>query len=107
MRLSRGLLTTLLMVTPLHSAPQNIERIAPAAASGPVAMGWEVLDKGLTDSSERHRQQVVLAAGNIGRGQIPGQCIPGQKRIGAADGRGRLRRTQGAGVDPVSSKSAG
>jgi HEAT repeat protein len=54
------------MVTPLHSAPQNIERIAPAAASGPVAMGWEVLDKGLTDSSERHRQQVVLAAGNIG-----------------------------------------
>ena len=29
-------------------------------------MGWEILDKGLTHSNDRHRQQVVLAAGNIG-----------------------------------------
>ena len=29
-------------------------------------MGWEILDKGLTHSNEGHRQQVVLAAGNLG-----------------------------------------
>jgi HEAT repeat protein len=54
------------IVTVSPAASQNAERQAPGPAAGPAAQGWEVLDKGLTDSSERHRQQVVLAAGSIG-----------------------------------------
>jgi HEAT repeat protein len=46
--------------------PQDRDRIQPLAASGLTAQGWEVLDKGLSDSNEKHRQQVILAAGVIG-----------------------------------------
>src|SRR2546423_1593436 len=58
MNLSRELLAISLGVaTLLRSAPQDAERKQPAAPAGPVAIGWEVLDKGLADSNERHRQQ--------------------------------------------------
>ena len=67
MRLSPGLLSAFTAIVSLSSgAAQNIERKAPVAAASPAAQGWEILDKGLADSSERHRQQVVLAAGAIG-----------------------------------------
>jgi HEAT repeat protein len=61
-----GILTSVMAVGLLFAAPQDVERPTSDRASGPVARGWDVLDKGLSDSSERHRQQAVLAGGSIG-----------------------------------------
>src|SRR5262249_57476607 len=55
-----------ILITCAAGSTQDRDRIQPLAASGLTAQGWEVLDKGLSDSNEKHRQQVILAAGVIG-----------------------------------------
>jgi HEAT repeat protein len=50
----------------LCARAQDRDRIAPRSGSGSVSIAWGILDEGLSDSSERHRQQIVLAGGSIG-----------------------------------------
>ncbi len=57
---------TVILLTCAGAGAQDRDRIQPLAASGLTAQGWEVLDKGLSDTNEKHRQQVILAAGVIG-----------------------------------------
>jgi len=72
--------TIVMLLTCAVGSPQERDRIQPLAASGLTAQGWEVLDKGLSDTNDKHRQQVVLAAGIIGPSSEAVKFIGGARK---------------------------
>ncbi len=64
--MNRSLVVVFVITGPLWVGAQGRERIEPQSASAQARIAWEVLDKSLSDSNEKNRQQAVLAGGTIG-----------------------------------------
>jgi HEAT repeat protein len=63
----RGLNAVVLGITGfVCAAAQDRDRTETRRTSVPAMAAWQILDKSLSDGNEKHRQQAVLAGGNIG-----------------------------------------
>jgi HEAT repeat protein len=67
MKLRTGMLIAVLAITTLeYTGAQDRDRLDERSTTVPSMVAWEVLDKTLSDSDEKHRQQAVLAGGAVG-----------------------------------------